>query len=208
MRSALRSFLLLGAVPLAAAAFASGARAGEVEERVLGDPQAPVTIVEYSSLTCPHCRTFHEEVLPELERRYIDEGIAKLEVRDFPLDKYALMASILAHCAASTAEGDGDARYFRFIDAFYSSQERWARADDPGQALLQTAQLGGLAPDAAQACLSDESMEETILENQLEGQERFDISSTPTFVIDGEVVRGNLDVEEFARMIEEAAPQG
>ena len=179
-----------------ALAVSSGdAEAGEVKDRVLGDPDAPVTIIEYSSLTCPHCAAFHNDTLPALEEQFIDTGKAKLVMRDFPLDQYALQASVIAHCA-------GDKRYFNFIDAMFSNQARWSRAGNPTDALLQLAQLGGLPQDEAMACLEDQAMGDAVLQSRLDGQEEFDIRSTPTFIINGEKLTGAQSIDEFAELIE------
>jgi hypothetical protein len=92
-----------------------GAFAAEPSEQTLGDPDAPVTIIEYASLTCPHCAQFHNEVLPDLKERYIETGKVQLIYRDFPLDERALMAAALAHCA-------GPDRYFGFLDVLFETQ--------------------------------------------------------------------------------------
>lgn len=170
-----------------------------VGERVLGDPEAPVTIIEYSSLTCPHCAAFHTDTLPAIRERFIETGQAKVVYRDFPLDENALNAAVIAHCA-------GDERYFAFIEAMFASQARWARSSDPRESLLQLAGLGGMPRERAEACLADEAMQDAVLQMRLDGQAEYDVSSTPTFVINGEVVSGNRSVDEFATVIEAALP--
>lgn len=170
-----------------------------VSEKVLGEPDAPVTIIEYSSLTCPHCAAFHAETLPALKERFIDTGQAKLVYRDFPLDQNALNAAVIAHCA-------GPERYFAFLEAMFSSQARWARSADPKESLIQLATLGGLSREKAEACLADDAMLDAVLQSRLDGQEQYEISSTPSFIIDGELVSGNRSVDEFATVIEAALP--
>jgi protein-disulfide isomerase len=172
-----------------------GAQTVEVAEGVIGDPAAPVTIIEYSSLTCPHCAAFHNETLPGLKQRYIDTGKARLVLRDFPLDQHALQAAVIAHCA-------GPQRYPTFVNVFFAQQQNWARASDPLQALKQLAKLGGLGEAEVDACLADKQLEEAILRIRLEGQQKFDIRSTPTFIIDGKSYPGNRSVDEFAQIIE------
>lgn len=172
-----------------------GAQGAEVVEGSVGDPAAPVTIIEYSSLTCPHCAAFHEETLPGLKERYIDTGKVRLILRDFPLDESALRAAVIAHCA-------GPERYPTFIDVFFAQQETWARAADPVQALKQLAKLGGLGEAEIDACLADASMEEAVLQMRLQGQQQFQIRSTPTFIIDGKPLTGNRTVDEFAAVID------
>src|SRR6478735_6633041 len=111
--------------------------AADLGESAIGDATAPVTIIEYSSLTCPHCAAFHTQTLPELTKRYIDTGKVRLVLRDFPLDETALKASVIAHCA-------GPERVPEFVEVFFTRQQSWARAADPVQALTQLARLGGL----------------------------------------------------------------
>jgi protein-disulfide isomerase len=169
--------------------------AAEPREQILGDPDAPVTIIEYASLTCPHCAEFHNEVLPELKERYIAPGKVRLIYRDFPLDQMALAAAALAHCAGSD-------RYFSMLDVLFETQSSWARADDPIAALKRLGKLGGLTEEEMDACLADQELTDGILQTRLAGQNEFDISSTPTFVIDGKTYAGSRDVEEFSQLLE------
>ncbi len=169
--------------------------AGSVEERVLGDPNAPVEIIEFSSLTCPHCAAFHTDTLPAIKEQYIDTGKAKLVSRDFPLNQPAVQAAVVAHCA-------GEERYFRFLDALFKNQRSWAQSGNVEEALVQFAKLGGLDESETRACLADESMTNAVLESRLEGSQQYDIQSTPTFVINGEVVSGNMDPDAFGELIE------
>lgn len=170
-------------------------QAAEIIEGVVGDPNAPVTMIEYSSLTCPHCAAFHEQTLPGLKERFIDTGKVRLVIRDFPLDQNALRAAVIAHCA-------GPERYPAFVDVFFAQQESWATAEDPVRALKQLAKLGGLGEAEIDACLADRGMEEAILQMRLAGQQQFDIRSTPTFIIDGKAYPGNRTVDEFAAIID------
>ncbi|HMR30060.1 MAG TPA: DsbA family protein [Geminicoccaceae bacterium] len=186
------------AMLLAPAVMALGidhARAAEVKEQVLGDPAAPVTIIEYASLTCPHCAHFHRQELPAIKAKYIDTGKAKLIFRDFPLDQLALQAAVLAHCA-------GDDRYFKFLDAMFASQMTWARAADPVSALKQLAKLGGLSEAEADACLADRAMQDGVLQARLDGEQKFDVSSTPTLIIDGKTYKGGRDIDEISKVID------
>jgi protein-disulfide isomerase len=173
----------------------SESSAAEPQEQVLGNPDAPVTIIEYASLTCPHCAQFHNEVLPELKERYIAPGKVRLIYRDFPLDQTALAAAALAHCA-------GPERYFSMLDVLFETQSNWARADDPIAALKRLGKLGGLNEQEMAACLADEQLSEGILRERLAGQNEYDIGSTPTFIIDGKAYAGSRDVEEFGKLID------
>jgi protein-disulfide isomerase len=169
--------------------------AAEPQEQSLGDPQAPVTIIEYASLTCPHCAQFHTEVLPELKERYIVPGKVRLIYRDFPLDQRALTAAALAHCA-------GPDRYFSFLDVLFQTQASWAQADDHIAALKRLGKLGGLSEEQMDACLADQELTDGILRIRLEGQNQHDISSTPTLIIDGKTYAGARDIEELGAVID------
>jgi protein-disulfide isomerase len=173
----------------------SESSAAEPQEHSLGNPNAPVTIIEYASLTCPHCAQFHTEVLPELKERYIAPGKVRLIYRDFPLDQTALDAAALAHCA-------GPDRYFRMLDVLFETQSNWARAEDPIAALKRLGKLGGLTDQEMAACLADEELTDGILHERLAGQNEYDIGSTPTFIIDGKAYPGSRDVEEFVKLID------
>ena len=169
--------------------------AAEIEDHVLGDPDAPVTIIEYASLTCPHCAEFHEDVLPQLKERYIAPGKVRMIYRDFPLDQRALAAASLAHCA-------GPERYFGFLDVLFQTQETWARADDHLAALKRLGKLGGLTEAEMEACFADEELTNRILQTRLDAQNQHEISSTPTFIIDGKAYSGTRDIEEFGELID------
>jgi protein-disulfide isomerase len=193
-------FLRLAVVLLVLAVAPRLAHAVDLGEPAIGDPNAPVTIIEYSSLTCPHCAAFHANTLPELKKRYIDTGKVRLVLRDFPLDQMALKAAVIAHCA-------GPQRQPQFVEVFFAQQASWARAADPEKALRQLAQLGGLGADQIDACLADKALEEAVLQARLEGQEKFKIESTPSFIIDGKTYAGDQSADKFAELIDPLLPQ-
>src|SRR6201998_2531962 len=108
------------------------------DDRILGNADAPITIIEYASLTCPHCAHFTNEVLPELKKKWIDTGKAKLVLRDYPLDEPALRAAMIARCAPAD-------RYYAYIDTFFEAQEKWVTARDYRDALARLVKLGGMS---------------------------------------------------------------
>lgn len=169
--------------------------AAEVGERSIGDPDAPVTIIEYSSLSCPHCASFHSDVLPGLKERYIDTGKVRLVFRDFPLNESAVDAAVIAHCS-------GQDRYVGFLDVFFQTLESWSTAADPKAALKQLGKLGGLTEDQMDTCLADETLVNGVLQSRLDGQNEHKVQSTPTFVIDGKTYPGSRDVDAFAEIID------
>ena len=168
-----------------------------LSERVIGDPAAPITIIEYASLTCPYCATFHAESLPQLKKEWIETGKAKLIYRDYPLDKYAATGAMIARCAPKD-------KYFIFLNAFYAQQDNWSRAQDPVKILTQLAGLGGMSKDDVDACLANEALQDGILQMRLEGQMEYGIDSTPSFVVNGKKVT-NLPYDEFSEILEDAA---
>jgi len=177
------------------------ARAGEVpvteKDRILGNPDAPITIIEYSSLTCPHCARFHKETLPTVKKDWIVPGKARLVYRNFPLDGLALRAATLASCV------EGEA-YFSFLDALFRGQSQWTRAKDPTTALAQVARFAGIDQRAFDACISDQAEMDRILKQKIDGNQAYDIDSTPTFVINGKKMEGAQGPEQFAKALAEA----
>jgi len=168
-----------------------------MQDRVIGNAEAPITIIEYASLTCPHCANFHAETLPQIKKEWIETGKAKLIYRDFPLDKYAASASMIARCAPND-------KYFIFLNAFFAQQKNWSRADDPVRVLTQLAGLGGMSKDDVDACLANEELQDAILQMRLDGQMEYGINSTPSFVINGKMIN-NLPYEDFKDILEDAA---
>lgn len=164
-------------------------------DRFLGSADAPVTIIEYSSFTCPHCADFHADVLPELKREYIDTGLVRLVFRDFPLDGWALRAGMLARCAP-------ESQYFALVDTLFSSQQQWVRAEDPMEALGRIGRLAGIGQADFDACMVDEDLANRIVELRLQGQEQYEVSATPTFIINGETVSGARPFEAFAEILD------
>jgi protein-disulfide isomerase len=174
-------------------------KADPMSERVLGDPNAPITILEYSSLTCSHCASFHANTLPQLKKDYIDTGKAKLVFRDFPLDRVALQAGMLARCS-------NPERYFGFLDVLFKSQDKWARASDPTKALAQNGKLAGVGDEQFNACMTNEPLVNKIIERRLEAEKKYEVQSTPTFIImrgdTTEKVVGAQPITEFARVLD------
>lgn len=164
-------------------------------DMVLGKADAPVTIIEYASLTCPHCAQLHGEVLPKIKQAYIDTGMAKLVYRDFPLDRLALAGSMLARCA-------GPQRYFGFIDLLFKDQTRWSRARNPMQALGQLARLGGMSQAKFDSCLKDEAVQRIVLEQRLVGGREYKVNSTPTLIINGRKYNGGLTFDQVRAVID------
>jgi protein-disulfide isomerase len=164
------------------------------DDRILGSPTAPITIVEYASMTCPHCAHFSEEVLPEIKKKWIDTGKVKWVLRDFPLDDEAVHASMIARCAPHD-------RFYAFIDTFFADQANWAAAPDYQAALSRLAELGGMSKDQVEACLKDETLRNQVLNSRLVAANQLGVNATPTFFVNGTKFTGAPTAEEFNKLL-------
>ncbi|MFQ5972458.1 MAG: DsbA family protein [Alphaproteobacteria bacterium] len=167
-------------------------------DRVLGDPAAPVTIIAYESLTCPHCAAFHRETFDALKERYIDSGQVKLIYRDFPLNAPALRASMLARCT-------DERRFYGMLEVLFRTQEQWAKDHDVVGALGRLGKLAGLSDEAIEACMTNEALLDGIVRIRRDG-EQAGVSSTPTFIINDQIYAGNRSLDEFARILDPLLP--
>ena len=197
--SCLAGALFVATLIMGAAAPAWAASAPADLDMAIGQDDAPITIIEYASLSCSHCAKFHEATLPLLQKKYIDTGKVRLIFREFPLERTAFWASIIARCA-------GEKRYFAFVDVFFKKQQSWYAAEDPFQSLLQIARLGGLSANAIKACMDDATLGDGILKTRLDGEQKHEVSSTPSFVIDGKTYRGALTMEQLEEIITPLLP--
>ncbi|MBV9687339.1 MAG: DsbA family protein [Alphaproteobacteria bacterium] len=164
------------------------------DDRILGNPDAPITIIEYASLTCPHCAHFANEVLPELKKKWIDTGKVKLVLRDYPLDEPALRAAMIARCAPPD-------RFYAYVDTFFGAQEKWVTARDYRDALARLVKLGGMSQEEFDNCLKNTALENKIVEGRLIASKELDVNSTPTFFINGSKFTGAPTVEEFDKVL-------
>lgn len=158
-------------------------------DHVLGDPKAPITLIEYASLTCPHCAHFSVAVLPELKKKWIDTGKVKLIYRDFPLDQTALKAAQLAECA-------GKDKYFGVIDMIFETQPKWATASDPMAELGKSLRIAGMGENEVKACLANDAVANGVVADY-RGGETLGVNSTPTLFINGTEFKGARSVEEM-----------
>lgn len=199
----------MAAVTLAAAGMPAAALAAEegkpvnvavlhkepaVGDMVLGRPDAPVTIVEYASATCPHCATFHEEVWPQLKKEFVDTGKVRFIFREFPLDQLALAAFMLTRCA-------GREKYFPMLDLVMKNQRTWVK--NPREELLKIAKLAGMSEQQFDACLKNEKLAMDIVAMSKDANRLFGVDSTPTFFVNGRRLVGGHSIEEFRTIINE-----
>jgi protein-disulfide isomerase len=168
---------------------------GALPEKAFGSPDAPVTIVEYASITCHFCMKFHSETWPSLKEKYVDTGKVRFVMREFPLDPLATAGFMLARCA-------GDDKWYPVLDLLYRSKEAWGHAQNPAEALLQTVRQAGFTRESFEACLKDEKLYENVRQVAERGSKDFGVDSTPTFFINGEKRTGALTLAQFDAILE------
>lgn len=165
------------------------------EEIIYGDANAPVTIVEYASLTCNFCAQFHNSVFPELKKAYIDTGKVRLVFRDFPLDGLAMAGAMLARCAP-------DNRAQAMLNVMFRQQATWIRAPQPVEPLRSYARLAGMDDAAFDACLENEAIMIAIRNEQEKATNDYKVEATPTFFVDDEKISGFRDFAAMAEVID------
>jgi protein-disulfide isomerase len=167
-------------------------------DHALGEPDAPVVMIEYASLTCGFCRNFHENTFPQIKEQYIDTGKVYFISRDFPLDPRALGAAMLANCA-------GKEQYFNMIDVLFERQRVWSAAPDPLPVLQNIVAQAGFTEETFNACLTNQELQAAIQSEAERARDAFEVSSTPTFFINGRKFSGDRPFEEFKSIIEPLA---
>ncbi|MDX2144251.1 MAG: DsbA family protein [Rhodospirillaceae bacterium] len=179
-----------------AAAPAAAANTPQYREYVIGDAKAPVTIIEYASLTCSHCAHFHQTAYQDIKKNYIETGKVRFVFRDYPLDGLAMAGAVLARCAP------GD-RGIKMIEMMFKNQDTWVRAEKPIEPLKGYAQLAGMSAADVEACLKNEQILTAVREVQNTATNLYKIQSTPTFFVDDEKVEGGRDYAYMAKLIDE-----
>lgn len=160
----------------------------------IGPKDAKVVIVEYASLTCPHCANFHTKEMPPIKKEFVETGKVRFVYRDFPLDRTALMAAMIARCA-------GRDRYFAFLDTFYATQSQWAAASNPQTALMSLARLGGMSQKDFEACTRNEEVQNAILVQRLEASNEYKVKATPTVYVNGASYSGGMTTGELRTLL-------
>ncbi len=195
---ALAAFVLLGTLLAGAPARAADVPQLTPDDRVLGKADAKITIFEFFSLTCPHCAEFSQESFPKLKAEWIDTGKAKLVYRDYPLDKNALKAAMVARCGPPE-------RYPAFVETLFKQQLIWGVQPDPTEALRKIARLGGIGDDQFDKCVNDDATSKAIVGAEYEAQQKYGVDSTPTFFINGKKLVGALPYPDFVKALESAS---
>jgi protein-disulfide isomerase len=193
---------LAGFSPLRLIAEAMAQSASDVAKPVslpdmaLGPANAPVTITEFASMTCPHCAAFNENVFPKIKSEYIDSGKVRYVFREFPLDIKAAAGSMLARCIAKDDAG----KYFAVIDMLFRQQNDWVTKNTT-ETLTRVGKQAGLSQQAVEDCLKDQALLDKISADQKFANEVLKVNSTPTFFINGEMIRGETSFAEFDKRI-------
>ena len=167
------------------------------DDFVVGDKNAPVTIIEYASLSCSHCANFHNNTLEDLIKEYVDTGKARIVFRDFPFDYPALIGSMVLRCIPE------DVRY-DYMNALFQLQQKWVVRENAKstQELYKIMQSGGMTKEEFETCTNNVELENTILQALIAAQNEFNIQSTPSFLINGNLVEGNKSIKEFRQIID------
>lgn len=186
-------------LPGAANAQSADVDVSGIQDMVMGDADAPVTIVEYASYTCPHCARFHETVFKQLKSDYIDTGKVKFIYREVYFDRFGLWASMVARCG-------GEDKFFGISDLLYKGQSEWTRAGEPAaivDALRKIGRLAGLDNDTLEACLQDGDKAQTLIAWWEANGSADGIDSTPSFVINGQKY-SNMAYPDMKEIIDSA----
>jgi protein-disulfide isomerase len=164
------------------------------QDRVLGKPGAPITIIEYASLSCSHCAHFANAVLPKLKETWIDTGKAKLILRDYPLDEPALRAVMVARCVPPE-------RFYPLVETLFETQDKWVIAKDWRDALEKLVRLAGIGKKEFDACFTDKALEDQVAQSRLTAGQLLGVNSTPTFFINGKKYEGEPSFEKFDQVL-------
>jgi protein-disulfide isomerase len=167
---------------------------GPLDDIPMGSETAPVTIIEYASMTCPHCADFEVRTFPKLKEKYIDTGKVRFIMREFPLDRTAAAAFMLARCA-------GTDKYYPLIETLFQQQQKWA-VRDPVPPLLAIAKQAGLTEESFKSCISDTALLNKVQQTRDRGANKFKVEATPTFYINGEKFSGALSIDDLDKAIQ------
>lgn len=171
-----------------------------IPDMMIGNPDAPVTVIEYASYTCPHCASFHASTYKELKRDYIDTNKINFVFREVYFDRYGLWASMIARCA-------GPEKFFGVTDVMFSTQSTWARAGEPAQIIDELRKIGrlaGMESEMLEACLSDNNKAKNLVAWYQEKAGADNIDSTPSFVINGKKY-SNMSYSAMSEILDAAA---
>lgn len=169
--------------------------AGPLGEKSEGKADAPVTIIEYASMTCGHCAKFATETFPQLKKEYIDTGKVRFILREFPLDPLSAAGFMIARCAPED-------KYFTMVDLLFAKQKDWAYSDKPVEGLQNLVKQVGFTQQSFEACLTNQEMLDGVNAVRQRAAEKFGVNSTPTFFINGQIQRGAMTIDALKKIID------
>lgn len=167
---------------------------GALEDKFIGNANAPITIIEYASMTCSHCSNFHETVLPKIKEKYVDTGIVKFIFREYPIDQLAIVASMLGRCVE-------DDKYFPFINILFQQRDQWI-TEQPIEPLKILSKQAGLSGELFDQCLANQELLDSLLWVKKYASEKLAVTSTPTFFINNKMITGSKSFETFENEIQ------
>lgn len=166
-----------------------------VGDIVLGSDDAPVTVIEYASFTCPHCGAFHKNTFPQFKEEYIETGKVRFILREVYFDPPGLWASMLSRCGGTDS-------FYPLAGQFLEKQDTWTRAEDVAGAIQRIGRINGLGAEQMRSCLTDQSFAEELVAEYQKNAAADGVQSTPSFVINGNLHSGNMNYEEFAALVD------
>ena len=169
---------------------------------VIGDDDAPITIIEYASMSCSHCADFHNNTLDTLKKEYVDKGKVKFVFRDFPFNYPALLGSMVVRCIPDEVRYD-------YMNALFQLQPSWVLRENAKttQELFKIMQSGGMTKEEFDSCITNVDLENEILQGVIGAQSQFNIKSTPSFLVNGTLIQGNKSIKDFRQIIDKILSQ-
>jgi len=167
------------------------------DDMYMGKADAKITVIEYASLSCPHCARFNADVLPQIKANYIDKGLVRWVYRDYPLNNPAYLAAVLTHCASPL-------RYFSLLDTLFKSQDYWATQQQAIVPLRQIATNEGIDQKTYDACLNDAALKDKIISRLQEASTKYKVEATPSFIVDGQLHAGEISYDDFKKLLDAA----
>jgi protein-disulfide isomerase len=168
---------------------------GPLKDMALGKAGAPVTVIEYASLTCPHCAHFEATTFPDFKKKYVDTGKVYYIFREFPFDPRATAAFMLARCAP-------EEKYFPLVEVMFEQQDDWVRAADAKESLLRIAKLAGFTQESFNTCLTDQKLLDQINSSVQRATNELGVNATPTFFINGKKYSGDMSIADISAIID------
>ncbi len=169
---------------------------------VFGDRKAPVILIEYASLSCPHCAAFVRESFEKIKSEYIDSGKVQMVYRHFPLNQSALVAAMFSICQSVENKHESPEKYYSTLKALFKTQDSWAFDEKYADKLEAIAKLDGMSSERFTACIADKALQEKILVGRMDAAKSLQLKSTPTFFVNGEISEGYIDYQTLKKLIE------